>query len=87
MCLDVQFSFPVVKLKDEARNNGEHRTKRIIPDIYNTLGEAIRTGQPDQTRLDPPPGSPAEPLPVWNPGQPRPANWPTHIHPPKGCQT
>ena len=41
-----------------------------------------------QTRLDPPPGPPADeqgnllPLPEWKPGQPRPANWPPHIHPP-----
>jgi hypothetical protein len=27
------------------------------------------------------------PLPEWKPGQPKPATWPSHIHPPKGCST
>ncbi|MBU0718560.1 MAG: hypothetical protein KJ749_09960 [Planctomycetes bacterium] len=42
-----------------------------------------------QTRLDPPPGPPADaegnflPLPQWLPGQPQPADWPSHIHPPR----
>jgi hypothetical protein len=51
-------TFPIVKRKDEARFNGDYRTKRVIIEIYDALAEAIRTGQPYQTRLDPPPGDP-----------------------------
>ncbi len=42
-----------------------------------------------KTRLDPPPGPPADadgnflPLPQWLPGEPQPPDWPSHIHPPK----
>jgi len=42
-------------------------------------------------RDDPPPGPPADEqgnlllLPDWKPGQPRPADWPPHIHPPQGA--
>ena len=36
-------------------------------------------GQPHQTLLDQPP----EGLPDWQPGQPKPATWPAHIHPPR----
>ena len=35
---------------------------------------------------DPPPGPPAELLPEWLSGSPSPANWPSHIHPPRGCR-
>jgi hypothetical protein len=50
-------TFPIVKRKDEQRF-GEYRTKRVILEIYDEMAEAIRTGRPYQTRLDPPPGSP-----------------------------
>ncbi len=49
----------------------------------------MKTGKPYQTRLDPPSGPPADgegnflPLPQWLPEQPRPANWPPHIHGPR----
>jgi hypothetical protein len=33
----------------------DHRTKRVILKIYDALAKPIRTGQPYQTRLDPPP--------------------------------
>lgn len=45
--------------------------------------------EPNQILLGSPPGSPADehgdflPLPEWKPGQPKPENWPFHIHPPK----
>ncbi len=80
-------TFPIVK-KDE-KAHGTYRTKDTILEIYDAMAEAIRTGHPYQTRLDPPPGPPADaegnflPLPEWNPGQPRPADWPPHIHPPR----
>jgi len=50
-------TFPIVKRKDEAKY-GEYRTKRVILDIYDEMAEAIRTGKPYQTRLDPPPADP-----------------------------
>jgi len=49
-------TFPIVKRKDEANFNGDYRTKRVILEIYDTMAEAMRTGQPYQTRLDPPRG-------------------------------
>jgi hypothetical protein len=78
-------TFPIVRRKDEEKFNGDYRTKRVILEIYDVMQEAIRTGRPYQTRLDPPPGPPTAGLPDWLPGQPRPANWPSHIHPPRGC--
>jgi hypothetical protein len=77
-------TFPIVRRKDEAAHNGDYRTKRVILEIYDAMQEAIRTGNPYQTRLDPPPGPPATPLPEWPIGGQRPANWPAHIHPPRG---
>ncbi len=93
-------TFPIVKRKDIARtevkdNSGEvtqegrYRTKDTILEIYDEMAEAMKTGKPYQTRLDPPPGPPADaegnflPLPQWLPGQPQPADWPSHIHGPK----
>ena len=51
-------TFPIVRRKDEERFDGDYRTKRVILEIYNAMQEAIRTGQPYQTRLDPPPADP-----------------------------
>jgi hypothetical protein len=84
-------TFPIVRRKDEEKYDGDYRTKRVILEIYDAMQEAIRTGKPYQTRLDPPPGPPTNPdgsfatLPDWQPGNPKPANWPSHIHPPRGC--
>ena len=50
-------TFPIVKRKDEAKY-GEYRTKRVILKMYDEMAEAMRTGQPYQTRLDPPPANP-----------------------------
>jgi len=51
--------FPIVKRKDEAKYNGDHRTKLVILEIYDALAESIRSGHyPYQTRLDPPPADP-----------------------------
>jgi hypothetical protein len=50
-------TFPIVKRKDEQKH-GEYRTKRVILEIYDAMQEAIRTGQPYQTCLDPPPADP-----------------------------
>lgn len=51
-------TFPIVKRKDEAKYDGDYRTKRVILEIYDAMVEAMRTAQPYQTRLDPPPADP-----------------------------
>jgi hypothetical protein len=51
-------TFPIVKRKDEQKY-GEYRTKRVILEIYDAMTEAISTGNPYQTLLDPPPADPA----------------------------
>jgi hypothetical protein len=48
-------TFPIVKRRDKAAF-GEYRTKRLILEIYDAMAEAVRTGKPYQTALDPPPG-------------------------------
>jgi hypothetical protein len=50
-------TFPIVKRNDE-KAHGEYRTKRVILEIYDAMAEAIRTGKPYHTRLDPPPADP-----------------------------
>jgi hypothetical protein len=50
-------TFPIVKRKDEAAH-GEYRTKRVILEIYDEMQQAMDSGQPYQTRLDPPPADP-----------------------------
>lgn len=50
-------TFPIVKRKDE-KEHGEYRTKRVILEIYDEMKQAIDTGHPYQTRLDPPPADP-----------------------------
>ena len=50
-------TFPIVKRRDKQRH-GEYRTKRVIMEIYDAMQRAINTGQPYQTRLDPPPADP-----------------------------
>jgi hypothetical protein len=78
-------TFPIVKRKDEAQF-GEYRTRRVILEVYDAMQQAIDTGAPYQSRLDPPPGPPADGLPSWRPGAPRPGNWPLHIHTPQSKQ-
>ncbi|MFV2008443.1 MULTISPECIES: Eco57I restriction-modification methylase domain-containing protein [unclassified Micromonospora] len=48
-------TFKVVREKDE-RAHGEFRTKRLILERYDAMADAIRTGTPYQTPLDPSPG-------------------------------
>jgi len=38
-------------------SHGDFRTKLVILDIYDRLQEAIDTGEPYQTTLDPPPAA------------------------------
>lgn len=54
----VMDTFPIVQRKDEENYGGDYRTKRVILEIYDAIQESIRTGQPYQTRLDPPPADP-----------------------------
>ncbi|QQS46354.1 MAG: N-6 DNA methylase [Acidobacteriota bacterium] len=49
-------TFPIVRRKDEAWH-GEYRTKRVILEIYDEMQDAMTTGQPYQTRLDPSPAN------------------------------
>lgn len=51
-------TFPLVRARDEEKYNGDYRTKRVILEIYDAMQEAVRTGMPYQTRLDPPPADP-----------------------------
>lgn len=55
---DVLETFPVVKKRDE-KAYGEYRTKRVILEIYDAMQDAMRTGEPYQTRLNPPPADPS----------------------------
>ena len=50
-------TFPIVKRKDEQKH-GECRSKRIILEIYDAMAHAMKTGEPYQTLLDPPPAAP-----------------------------
>jgi hypothetical protein len=48
-------TFPIVKRKDVAAF-GSYRTKELILEVYDAMTQAIRTGEPYKTILDPPPG-------------------------------
>ena len=50
-------TFRVLKER-EVKQFGEYRTKRVILEIYDEMAWANQTGQPYQTRLDPPPADP-----------------------------
>ena len=57
---DVEYimeTFPTVKRNDKQKYD-EYRTKRVILEIYDEMAKAIATGEPYQTRLDPPPADP-----------------------------
>ena len=45
--------------KDDIKQWGEYRTKRLILERYDAMAEADRNGQPYQTMLDPPPADPS----------------------------
>jgi len=49
-------TFPIVRRKDHTKY-GEYRTARLILEIYDAMANAIATGVPYQTVLDPPPGN------------------------------
>jgi hypothetical protein len=50
-------TFPIIRRNDE-KAHGEFRTQRLVLEAYDAMAEAIRTGKPNQTRLDPPPADP-----------------------------
>jgi hypothetical protein len=51
-------TFPIVKRKDIDKH-GEYRTKRLILEAYDKMSEAMKTGIPYQTLLNPPPADPS----------------------------
>lgn len=51
-------TFPIVKRKDEAKHNGQYRTKETILQIYDALAESIASGIAYQTQLAPVPTDP-----------------------------
>jgi hypothetical protein len=51
----VMDTFPIVRRKDEEKYPSDYRSKRTILEIYDAMQDAIQTGQPYRTRLDPPP--------------------------------
>lgn len=97
-CADIVEPFPFGEPNDESKHRSP-RAKETAVAAHDEMTEVIAANeaavaagrQPTaayQTRLDPPPGPPADagnflPLPEWKPGQPRPANWPRHIHAPR----
>lgn len=81
----VMDTFPIVRRKDEDKYKGDYRTKRVILEIYDAMQEAIRTGKPYQTRLDPPPGPPQDADGKFIPYAQIAANPPPHIHLPRGA--
>jgi hypothetical protein len=50
-------TFPIVRRHDEEAY-GEFRTQRVILEIYDDLQQAMSTGAPYRSRVDPPPGDP-----------------------------
>jgi hypothetical protein len=51
-------TFPIVKRKDETKH-GTYRTKDKILQIHDSLTEAMQSGVPYKTLLNPPPVDPA----------------------------
>jgi hypothetical protein len=76
-------TFPIVRRKDNERHNGDYRTKRVILEIYDSLQEAIKTAQPYQTPLAPPPGPPLDATGKFVNYPEIGANPPPHIHLPR----
>lgn len=54
----VMDTFPIVRRKDEAAY-GEYRTKRLILERYDAMADAIASGCPYVSPLDPPPAHPS----------------------------
>lgn len=54
----VMETFPILKRRDEEKF-GHYRTKALILDVYRKMADAIATGVPYETILDPPPADPS----------------------------
>lgn len=54
----VMGTFPIVRKNDE-KEHGEYRTKRVILEIYDAMTEASRTGRAYRTCLNPSPADPS----------------------------
>jgi hypothetical protein len=50
-------TFPIVK-RNDTKQHGDYRTKLMILDIYDRMQQAMDTGEPYQTLLDPTPADP-----------------------------
>ena len=51
-------SFPGV-MREDIQEYGEYRTRRVVLEIYDAIAAARAAGRPYNTRLAPPPASPA----------------------------
>ena len=60
-----QETFSIVKRRDEEKY-GHYHTKALILDVYRKMAEAIATGVPYETILDPPPADPRVAHPAAN---------------------
>ncbi len=76
-------TFPIVKRKDIKRH-GDYRTKLVILDLYDQMQQAMESGSPFHSQLNPPAGPPTDsegnfiPMADWDLH-----HWPSHIHPPR----
>lgn len=75
-------TFPIVRRKEEEQY-GDYRTKREILEIYDAMQEAIRTGRPYETPLEPQPGPPLDADGNLASYADIAANPPPHIHLPR----
>jgi len=73
-------TFPIVRHRDEEKYDGDYLTKRVILAIYDAFQDAIRTGQPYRTHLDPPPGPPVDANGKFVDYAKIAANPPPHLH-------
>ena len=48
-------TFPIVN-RNDVKQYGEERTRRLVLDAYDRIATAIETGEPFESALDPPPG-------------------------------
>jgi hypothetical protein len=89
-------TFRIVRERDE-ESHGEAYTFNKILEIYDALALVVAQNRTTSdagleprnsyvSQLTPSPGPPSTSLPEWLPGSPRPLNWPSHIHPPRGHQ-
>jgi hypothetical protein len=83
---------PIASWTPSPSSSGRTRRSGAITTLSVSSSKSRRNGRGNANREavpnppHPSPGSPADekgnffPLPEWKPGQPKPANWPFHIH-------